>query len=407
MPVPEPIEETISPLPLEPQAATSSGFIWQGIRTLANQFGVYREYPCIPTHDPDENVSLANLADTVPPLAPDSTGTDPVDSLPIFSRLAPIVRNKDPNKPSYHPFRNATVYGIMNWMWSGSAMKSVQEVVKLLTFLRSDDFKKDDLQGFDIKRETANFDKILEDVGGDHGNANVKEDSWREVEVNIKVPDRQAHANEEDIPHFSVSGLWLRPLTGVIRSVFSDPSSKSFHYTPFKEFWQATDKDQDAQRVYDEIYSSDAMIEAHTEVQNLPPETETAPLERVVASLMFWSDSTHLASFGTASLWPVYLFFGNQSKWMRCKPTSGACHHVAYIPKVRYLQLISSSLNDPSNDLIHMNFSCHPSLRTFISILLGIRLMLTQPLTAAMNLCMKSGVCFLTTNSWKHMSMVL
>jgi hypothetical protein len=49
---------------------------------------------------------------------------------------------------------------------------------------------------------------------------------------------------------------------------------------------------------------------------------------------MFWSDSTHLANFGTASLWPLYLFFGNLSKWVRSKPRAGACHHVAYLPKV-------------------------------------------------------------------------
>ena len=38
-------------------------------------------------------------------------------------------------------------------------------------------------------------------------------------------------------------------------------------------------------------------------------------LERVIAGLMFWSDATYLAQFGNASAWPVYLFFGNQSKY--------------------------------------------------------------------------------------------
>ena len=87
------------------------------------------------------------------------------------------------------------------------------------------------------------------------------------------------------------------------------------------------------QRVYDELYSSDAMIEAHMKLQQQPPELGCT-LERVIASLMLWSDSTHLANFGTASLWPLYLFFGNQSKWVRGKPKTASCHHVAYIPKV-------------------------------------------------------------------------
>ena len=68
-------------------------------------------------------------------------------------------------------------------------------------------------------------------------------------------------------------------------------------------------------------------------LQQQPPEVGCT-LERVVASLMPWSDSTHLANFGTASLWPLYLFFGNQSKWVRGKPKTASCHHVAYIPKV-------------------------------------------------------------------------
>ena len=50
--------------------------------------------------------------------------------------------------------------------------------------------------------------------------------------------------------------------------------------------------------------------------------------------MMVWSDSTHLAEFGNASLWPIYLFFGNQSKYSRAKPTDFAAHHIAYMPKV-------------------------------------------------------------------------
>jgi hypothetical protein len=47
---------------------------------------------------------------------------------------------------------------------------------------------------------------------------------------------------------------------------------------------------------------------------------------------MFWSDATHLAAFGTAKMWPIYMTFGNLSKYIRCKPNSGAIKHLAYIP---------------------------------------------------------------------------
>ncbi|TFY60206.1 hypothetical protein EVG20_g7504 [Dentipellis fragilis] len=49
---------------------------------------------------------------------------------------------------------------------------------------------------------------------------------------------------------------------------------------------------------------------------------------------MLWSDSTHLASFGNAALWPIYMFFGNLSKYTRGKPTLFSAHHLAYIPKL-------------------------------------------------------------------------
>jgi hypothetical protein len=78
---------------------------------------------------------------------------------------------------------------------------------------------------------------------------------------------------------------------------------------PFKKFWQPT-HDGPPQRVYDKIYSSNAMVEVHTAIQNQPREPGCT-LEQVVLALMWWSDSTHLVSFGDASLWPLYLFFGN------------------------------------------------------------------------------------------------
>jgi hypothetical protein len=54
---------------------------------------------------------------------------------------------------------------------------------------------------------------------------------------------------------------------------------------------------------------------------------------------MFWSDATQLTSFGNAKLWPLYMYFGNESKYCRCKPTNHLCEHVAYFQTVRRLCL--------------------------------------------------------------------
>ncbi|KAI0080905.1 hypothetical protein K474DRAFT_1576474, partial [Panus rudis PR-1116 ss-1] len=100
---------------------------------------------------------------------------------------------------------------------------------------------------------------------------------------------------------------------------------------PFRQYWQRSDGK--IERVHDELYASEAFNKAYEDLQRQEPEPGCT-LERVVCGLMFWSDSTHLANFGDASLWPLYMYFGNLSKYVRCKPSTSACHHIAYIPKL-------------------------------------------------------------------------
>ncbi|KAJ7837848.1 hypothetical protein B0H13DRAFT_2367939 [Mycena leptocephala] len=66
----------------------------------------------------------------------------------------------------------------------------------------------------------------------------------------------------------------------------------------------------------------------------LPRDDLRCKREKVIAALTFWPDLTHLANFDTAKLWPIYMLFGNLSKYIRVKPNAGAGHHVAYIPSL-------------------------------------------------------------------------
>lgn len=133
---------------------------------------------------------------------------------------------------------------------------------------------------------------------------------------------------------FSVPGLLHRNLTGIIKAVFSSPLARHFHFSPFKLFHEVSSDVEE--RIFSEVYNSDVFIEENDKVQGapLPPDEPDCKREKVVAALMFWSDSTHLANFGTAKLWPIYLLFGNISKYIRGQPNSGACQHVAYIPSL-------------------------------------------------------------------------
>ena len=315
----EPIPETSLP---------NCEVVWRAIKTTRNSFGLYREYPNIPTHNPDNTLCLLDLVDNSPP---------PINEKELSASVSTPLSLQDPisnsssstsNAASLFPFKNSTIFGLMSWMWTGSSMKSIGEMKKLVDFLKSNDFKKDDLAAFDIHSETTKFDNYLERPASDN-----PQDGWRESEVIIQVPDGKIHS-KGSIPSFKVPGFHHRSLVDVIKTAYSDIASTSFHYMPFKSFWKDSSTPESVpQRVYDELYSSDAMIEAHMKLQQQPPELGCT-LERVIASLMLWSDSTHLANFGTASLWPLYLFFGNQSKWVRGKPKTASCHHVAYIPKV-------------------------------------------------------------------------
>lgn len=100
----------------------------------------------------------------------------------------------------------------------------------------------------------------------------------------------------------------------------------------FPKVWQSPMTGEE-QPVYDELYTSDAWNEAQEEVLK-QRRTDGCKLERVIAGLMLWSDLTHLAQFGRASAWPIYLFFGNLSKYARDSADGQACHPIAFIPPV-------------------------------------------------------------------------
>ena len=116
----------------------------------------------------------------------------------------------------------------------------------------------------------------------------------------------------------------------VIKAALSNTDTEHFHFYPHKTYWQP-DATKWPEWVYSELYNSDAYIEEHDRIRSAHVDSEH---EVVIAALMLLSDSTQLANFGAASLWPIYVFLGNQSKYTRFKPNMVAAHHLAYVPKV-------------------------------------------------------------------------
>jgi hypothetical protein len=219
-----------------------------------------------------------------------------------------------------------TTYRLMQWMNSGSHHKSETDVSRLVKeVIQAEDFNPVDLDGFSVRRSLRALD-----IDGGKGTT-IFPDDWLEKDVTLDIPTKSA----DDPPRsFSIPGFHYRPLVGVIRSAFADVQANAFHLFPFKRFWKDP-LDGHQERVFDELYSSDSWLEAQDDLQRQPREPGCS-LERVIAGLMFFSDATHLATFGTAKAWPLYLYFGNLMKYARAAPKSGACHLVGFFPSVGY-----------------------------------------------------------------------
>ena len=271
------------------------------LRTATNLFGLLREYLYRPSFDPDSFVPDKDLHEV--------GGADPVPMPP-------------PSPAPVH--RNESVEMIMNWKDSGAPTKSDAEVNRLVKDVLLDpEFKLEDLRGFSVARENQQSDAAEKN--------SPFLDSFQTADINIEVP-----SGVKGVPPgtFTIPGLLYRKLTAVIRAAFSSPLASHFHFSPFKLFHKSPSGEEEW--VFSELYNSDVFIEEHDNVQRapLPTNEPDCKREKVVAALMFWSDSTHLANFGTAKLWPIYLLFGNVSKYIHGQPNLGACQHVAYIPSL-------------------------------------------------------------------------
>lgn len=292
-----------------------------------DEFGLYRVYTSYPSSNPDNDRNLADCCDapgleTVPkPNAPRWWAGFGCNALEL---------TRSAHKHVFAPFLNVTVFRLMNWFYSGSSSKSIVELQSLVDdVLLAPDFQLSDLKDFNARRELRRLDEAgTEGKTTQFGNQN----GWRESTVHVKLPDEKVCQNEADAPILEVRGVYHRSLIEVITTAFQDDSAKSFHYTPFSQFWRPT-PESPPERIYSEIYNSDAFIEEDKKIKSLPPEPGPK-YEHAIAALMVYSDGTHLAQFGTASLCPLYAFFGNQSKYDRAKPSQFAAHHVAYLPSV-------------------------------------------------------------------------
>ncbi|KAF8154664.1 hypothetical protein B0H34DRAFT_860496 [Crassisporium funariophilum] len=295
-------------------------------KTVTNDFGLYREYPSYPMKETDESEDLDNLCDS-PGLVTAQTREQGQ-----WWKVFGISRSFEGQGGLFAPFLNSTVFRLMNWFYSGGNVKSISELDQLVKeVLLADDFDRKHLKGFSATRELRRLDTA------DQKSPFAKENGWTTSTIKIPLPcEHVKHNSEASAPTLDIPNVHHRSIVKTIVSAFQDETANSFHLTPCRQFWKRTPTSM-PERVITEVYNSDAFYGEHVKVTQLPPEPGPY-LETVVAAIMLSSDSTHLANFGDAALWPIYLFFGNLSKYFRLKPSNFATHHIAYIPSDLYMK---------------------------------------------------------------------
>ena len=327
--------------------------------TNTNSIGLFRKYFTIPSHSPLDPDAFADIPTATANPQPQGIGSGLTVAAPAGPEHNPLTESKSQSGDM-----------LLSWgvLGSGNTPAGMNDLVH--NVLLHPNFNLSELKDFNAITETRRFNQRHLPKSG----ATLKPgDGWREGSVKIRVPCRGVKQKEEDAPEFVVDGILYRDVVEVITAELEDPDAfDNIHTTPYEEWWYPC-SDAEPVRVYSETYNSDAMLEADKEMrENLRTAGDQEDDREIfVVSALLYSDSTHLASFGTASLWPIYLFLGNVSKYIRSKPTSSSAHHIAYIPKVCYFPSLmwlrdlrpSHSFQTPSKSSIKNTMESTPPLR--------------------------------------------
>ncbi|KAI0750001.1 hypothetical protein C8Q80DRAFT_1353357 [Daedaleopsis nitida] len=375
----------------EPEPPLPTSESWAKHRSSTTAFGLYRDFPVKPKRDPEEEektihsvcdptifgLSEANqLRGPLNPEAHDAGGHDPSPN--------PSLDHSDftsDSPPPWAPFPNVSTFDMLYWQYNSSNTKSNAQV-NLLTrcVFQEPGFDITHLAHFDAAHEAQRLDEYIEE---DNASPFSAKDGWIRGSVNVRLPkEGVCYVSEVEAPVFTVEDVWHRSLPQVIRAALQRPGMKNWHMIPHKLFAVRPLEDpvssspspfphrspsslsqsssstcssstststgtglsssglsfsdgEDGIRVHTEIYNSDAAIEEYDLLLAQPREEgDPLDLEYSMSMLCLYSDSTRLTNFGSASMWPLSNYFGNQSKYERVRPSLYPAHHLAFIPSL-------------------------------------------------------------------------
>ncbi|KAF9558890.1 hypothetical protein CPC08DRAFT_763641 [Agrocybe pediades] len=314
------VQEDHSEIVVPPALPTSSPTSLLPItRTRPNSFGIIKEYIGeVPVRDPDAGIPFERLiqTNTVYMPTPNDATLDSEDSL-TSTTLLKLDNQVQSQTPYYAPYPNESAYKLDKWYWK-QPLKSNSDFRNLMDIITDPTFHLSDVA--DI-----NWKALRHDLGNSSSINFDNRAAWKPPgSVTISVPS----PNGPPLP-FTVDNIMYKSLVEVIRERFESPKSKTYHYIPHRLIWKP-DHLSDEQLISGELYNSPSFINEHIKLHASPLEPG-CNLPRSIAALMLWSDSTHLADFGTTSLWPIYLQFGNESKYTRGQPSQNSFVHIIYL----------------------------------------------------------------------------
>lgn len=331
-----------------------------------NSYGLRKRYYTheLPSHDPDAALTPADLYDsthhkdidpassknkpsTCPsgekepsthPSGETEPGTRPLGEKEASTQCSEKQSNGKPNKNNpYEPFPNLSSFELGEWFYGQGPQKSLKDFKALIEVLTGPDFSLDDVRGTKWTRVFQDLGKNREEINPKRSNW-VDDTGWKTTDIKIEVPIHNRMKYGKGVETHVAGQLFHRSIVSIVEEkIRNAQDSRLFHYDGHELLWKPDPKSTAEFRIMSELYHSDVFLNAQKEVNHSPPpEIKDCPLPRVVVGLMFWSDATHVSTFSTCKVWPLYMLFANESKYRRAKDGIDLCNHVAYFDAVRY-----------------------------------------------------------------------
>ncbi len=353
MPVPSPPRNDSSPPGQSQQSEEERVAYWD---LPHDAFGTHRRYygTDLPKRDPEATLTVEDRCNA-PSLAGPRPDPATFQSIRWLNRA---TAESVPKSNPYEPFENMSTFLLAEWFYNSSRTKSLRDLDSLCDKLTTPGFSTNDLVNFKARREMDRLDQYQKKTG-----IFSQHDGWNAISLDLRAPQTgEKFTSEAEVPIFTVKGLHCRRLLEVIVGDVQDPRfAHQRNWFPYERYWippsspgtpprrsqpandssgtssqaESADMPPELIRMISDTFDSDAMLEAHAEIQNMPRNpSDPSDLEYAVLPLLLYSDSTRLANFGSASLWPIYLWIGNITKYIRGRRGAFTAQHVAYIPTV-------------------------------------------------------------------------